>query len=425
MIRLNVFLIVLLAIFYWPTYILDFAGRDVAQKLYFVMLPLFFCGLALILYKKIRVPDISAAYLLFFVLLFFVFIQNIELADARRVYLPIKQLLLFLFFCSVYTLLLAYFNGSNYKKIHKSIYIVYGIQFLVVFIQLIKPETTVFSLFNARLATSPMGVRAPGTFEWVYITCFVFNFFIYFTLVDAFVFGKKKGYFLAGLALIVVLLSQSKTGYIASFLSIIYLTFLLVIFNVKGKAKAIKSLILGMFLVVLLFSFADIELTHIENFINYAFGDGKMDGSTTTRIRQSNAALQVGIEYWHTGYLGAYDFVIENGYLDYLYRYGFFGIFYYLTFSGLIYFISFQNCKVIIRAYKLGLLENRVVLNLAIASHGTLLLAFFYSFSSAPFDGYKSAFWCCLMLAISTALRNAKRLRFRTSNLKKDSCDTL
>ena len=133
--------------------------------------------------------------------------------------------------------------------------------------------------------------------------------------------------------------------------------------------------------------------SHISRFIDFITGDGKIDGSTLTRLRQANLAWDTGIENWLYGKPGSYEKVIENAYLDYFYRYALFGLFTVVTFVVLLIFSSFLILK---QTAKL----TRKYSSLLFSCHVSIVSMAFYALAGNPFDGYKIGFFIALIFGL-------------------------
>jgi hypothetical protein len=336
---------------------------------------------------------------------FFVFFQTLEYADARRIFLPIKSVLHALFFLSVFNFFVFEIGRTGWKRFW-TISNAFGLSMcFVILIQFITRDPQVFSVFSGADFVSYIGVRPPGTFEWGYVTCFVLVYFVAgntLLLINEFSIWRMLS---LALLLLCVVLTQSKSGYVGVIFSTLISLYFAFKYRVAPRGKIVVALILvvsGVILAISIFihKYGTENFLHILNFVNAILGSGDMDASTSTRLRQAIEAVNVGYNYWNTGLLGSYDFIIENAYLDYLYRYGIFGFLFYI--SLMLALLTYAVISSIEVATNNSSLEEKIVIVSSTASVFGLAII---SMSGGIFDGYKSSFWVAIIIALLATSR--------------------
>ena len=406
--RVNVFrsaltpvALILLFLCYWPTYIVPGLGFDALQKAHYVMVALFAVAVGWLNGVKYVVPKLALLYLLPLFVYLLVFPQILDKTNFFHIGLILKVFTFSLFIVASYSVLRKNFNLENTARLTGVFYVILLLQLLFVLLQLIFGDTSWLAWWNHKEVTTPWGKRAPGTFDWVYSTCYFLTFFIPLLLLNSVNSGYKLlNALLLGAVLIVILLSQSKTGYLATVLVFIYLFVFMWLSRAQGTGRiALLYVVMALFLVgVLLYS--GIELEYISNFIDL-ITRGSTDGSTYTRLHQTKLAVGEGLAYWYKGSPDVLrGVVIENAYLDYLFRYGIWGLAQYLFFIGLLVLSSGVVAYKAIAQAKAKLIAQQIAV-LALCCHVSMIALAFYSLSAATADAYKSSMWTCFVFTLT------------------------
>lgn len=386
------FLTMFTVLFFWPTYLIP-ASDFVAQKSFYFIMPFISILVVYVYARRLIIPFESVLFLIFYPLLIHVFLNNLIYADGQKIFLLIKPLFNLMVFIAAVNCSVHYVSSRDSQLMNKGINIIYLLLLLSIFIQYIHPPFFLLLFFNASDISTPVGNRAPGTFEWVYATCSVLGFYLVYCVTKVFVYRKYLYVFPILITLVAVFISQSKVGYVSTIFVVAYLGFLLLIFRVKG-AKTLLLCMCSIFVSgIALIVFSGVELTHITLFFDYLTGEGKIDGSTLTRLRQANLAIDTGVDFWFTGKPGSYNIVIENAYLDYIYRYALFGFvtlaFFILTLVGIT-FLTVKN-----NLFKS--IHCSTSMSMLMSSHITLVSMVLYALAGSPFDGYKISFFIALL----------------------------
>jgi len=396
-------------LFFWPTYLIP-VSDFVAQKSFYFIMPFISLLVVYIYVRRLIIPFESVLFLIFYPLLFHVFINNLSYTDPQKIFVFVKPIFNVIVFVAAYNCSSNFLLPESQKHIDRVINSIYILLLISIFVQYINPSFSFIRLFNASDIVTPMGHRAPGTFEWVYNTCAVLGFYLIFCLTKLFVYKQKKYIFSILITLLAIFISQSKVGYVATLFSVGYLGFLLVIFGFRGGRTLIICMLSLFITSVFLIIASGIEISHISRFIEFLTGDGKIDGSTMTRLRQANLAWDTGIENWFYGKPGSYEKVIENAYLDYFYRYALFGLATIIIFVVLLILSSFLILRLTVR-----LTTKYSTLNaLLFSCHISIVSMAFYALAGNPFDGYKIGFFIALVFGLQAGF-DRKTIRPQTS----------
>lgn len=409
-----------MVIFFWPTYLFGI-GYDFGQKAHYFISAFFAVILAMASGSR-RISLVGVAiFLPLFLMVFVVFLLRIPVATNFEIGIIIKLFLLFVILHAAYAFIRPSFVLGREDGFIKAIFIVYGLEVVFVISQFILPDGEILKIWSAHPIKSYWGFRAPGTFEWVYALCFISVFILTYTGFSLDEETRKSPltiyYFCVfSIFMCIVVLSQSKAGYVALFLSLIY--GLLLDRLLTGKFERALISVIGGFvaLLALFILFVGIEFSYISNFVEL-LSSGELDSSTNYRKYQIELAWSHGIENWHRGTVFDEDkLIIENAYFDYLYRYGIAGLFFYGLFSITLVLYSLAVLANVAKNLKLGL-ENSKIYRLMLATHLTFFSALWFSFSYAPLDGYKTSVWSyfCLALALVISQRQAIIRRCRSA----------
>jgi len=329
-----------------------------------------------------------------------VFPYSIDHFSFFHISVLIKPVLIFLYTIFFYSLFIRFFSHSDLKGFAKALTWLLICQLIFIGLQVVLGDHPVLMIFNHKEVETGFGVRAPGTFDWVYITCYFLSFYLIYQLLDLLMFKKAfSNLIILFFILIAIVLSQSKTGYLATLLICIYF-FCFSIYAQIGIAKKLFIMFIAATVsltsVVILLG---IEFQYIEKFIEL-ITEGRMDASTSTRKKQIILALSEGLSNWYSGSPLAFKgIIIENAYLDYLFRYGILGLLQYLFVLGfMITYSGWVACKVV-NLYKLGK-ESQYAVKLAISAHLSMIAAALYSFTGTPIDAYKCAIWSSFIFSM-------------------------
>lgn len=386
---------------YWPSYFIPGVEDHTMQKVYiFIMIGYFFI-VVLATRTIIRVPSIAYVYLLPLIAMLITFMFSVPKFSFFHISVLVKPFLLFLFVVFFYSLLTTHFDLTNSNKIKKALTIVFIIQLLFIVSQIILGDIPLLMLFNSKEVYEGFGFRAPGTFDWVYITCYFLSFFLAIYIIEFF-FGKKKllPFIFITCAFLAIFLSQSKTGYLATILVAFYFTFLSVVLRLGIAGKILISMFSLLALFIVFVIYFEVNLDYITRFVTFLL-QGKLDGSTSTRTNQTLTALDQGLTYWYMGSpLAIEGSIIENTYLDYLFRYGLLGLLAFLSIITVFYSYSLMVCINANKLYRQGLLTFQIF-QLSIGCHITFFAASLYSFTGTPIDAYRSALWSCFVISLA------------------------
>lgn len=365
----------------------------------------------------IKVPSVAFVYLLPIAAMLVTFMFNVPNFSFFHISVLVKPFLLFLFVVFFYSLLTAHFTLENTGKIKNALAIVFIMQLIFILLQIILGDIPLLMLFNSKEVHSFIGVRAPGTFDWVYITCYFLSFFLAIYIIEFF-FGKKKFFALAFIiiAFLAIFLSQSKTGYVATIAVALYFTFLSVLLRLGIASKILVSMFTLLILFILFIIYFEINLDYISRFVIFLL-QGRLDGSTSTRTHQTLIALEQGLTYWYMGSpLALEGSIIENTYLDYLFRYGLPGLLAFTSIVIIFYSYSLMVCINATKLYRQGLLTFQVF-QLSIGCHIALFAASLYSFTGTPLDAYRSALWSCFIISLTAYINTIiKKQLIQTRN---------
>ena len=298
---------------YWPTYFIPTIDAAVMQKSHFIIMIGYLLVITFATRATLNVPNIAYIYLLPIGAMFTSFLFNISLFSTFHVSVLIKPILLFFYVVFFFSLLVKYFDDKNNHKIKNTLNLIFIIQLVVILLQIIFGDVAALKILSFKEVYTGFGFRAPGTFDWVYVTCYFLNFFLSLHIID-FYLGKKKK--LAGLyillSLIAIFLSQSKTGYLATFIIALYFVVLSLTLLINIAIKIIKIMLIISILLTLFIIYFGLNLDYITTFIDLV-QQGKLDGSTSTRKNQTILALTEGFTYWYSGSpLALKGVIIEN-----------------------------------------------------------------------------------------------------------------
>ncbi|MEI9752332.1 O-antigen ligase family protein [Moellerella wisconsensis] len=333
----------LILIVFFPTYLIS-ENITISQGVLFIFFPLALCAFQL--FKKIIIyPD--PVITVFFICTLYFFISSATKINILNEWIFVthfRYIFYFLTFILTYSIFNSYSISIN--SFYKSLTVVYFFIFLFIIIQILIPQSYFESLFSKKPAFDYTGYRIGGPFEWSYILAFTI-LPIFMMNLHNIIYNKKYDFinlFIIITSLIFIILSQSKSAYLALFLSIL----IYFIFCSIRSIKALITFVILTFILLLLsyFLFDNIttdDFSHINNFINNA-NNGSIDGSTLNRINQIKKALILLENNFLFGYPSA-DMVIENSYFFYAYFYGLIGLLTYLFLFSFLLFISFRNMK--------------------------------------------------------------------------------
>jgi len=406
--RINVFrsalmpvALILLFLCYWPTYIVPGLPVDALQKAHYVMVALFAVLIGWLNGARLVMPKLALLYLLPLAVYLLVFPQILAVTTFFHVGLILKVFTFSLFIVALYSVLRKSFNVDNTPSLTRLFYLILLLQLMFVALQLVFGDTTWLGWWNHKEVVTPWGKRAPGTFDWVYSTCYFLTFFIPMLLLNS-VRSRYKFFnaVLLGAVMIVILLSQSKTGYLATVLVFLYLLIFMWFSGAVGAGRiALLYLLLAVFLLLVLL-YSGIELEYISNFIDMVTR-GSTDGSTYTRLYQTKLAVGEGLAYWFRGSPDVLrGVVIENAYLDYLFRYGIWGLVQYLLFIGLLVLLSGMVAYRAVQQSNAKLIPAQTAV-IALCCHISMVALAFYSLSAATADAYKSSMWTCFVFTLT------------------------
>ncbi|MBH0057957.1 O-antigen ligase family protein [Pseudoalteromonas sp. SWXJZ94C] len=391
---------------YWPTYIVPALDDHALQKVYFVIMVIYFLTITLATKTPLKVPSVAYIYLFPLVIMMITFLFSMQYFSFFHVSVLIKPLLLFSFVVFFYSFLTTHFTHANSGKIKKALTIIFVLQIIFILLQIILGDIAPLMLFNSKKVYEGFGFRAPGTFEWVYITCYFLSFFLAIYIIEFF-FGKRKLFAFVSiiLAFLAIFLSQSKTGYLATVLIAFYFTFLSMLLRLGIASKILISMCTLLVLFVAAIIYLEVNLDYVTRFAELIL-DGKLDGSTSTRTKQTLIALHEGLNHWYKGSPRALDgIIIENTYLDYLFRYGLFGLCAFILMISSFYTYSLMVCINANKLYRKGLL-NFQMFQLSVGCHITFFAASLYSFTGTPIDAYRSALWSCFVIALTAYINS-------------------
>ncbi|WP_335903764.1 hypothetical protein [Shewanella algae] len=408
------FYFVLIVFCFWPTYFLG--GVNVSQKIYYFVVAGFSLLLSLVSVSRFKLDSFLSIFIGYLFLFFFVFIQDLEYASFFHVGVIVKHFLLFIFCVCFYSILVSAFSSyEDLVRVSRAFFYLLIAQICYVILQVIYPESDFLSIWNHKEVVTDFGLRPPGFFDWVYATCFFYVYFIVCCILNySFKVSAVKNLLLLGFLLVLVLVSQSKAGYVTVFLSILYTAFISKFFLLKNVCRIVSLMCLGVALLIFIIVGVGIDLTYISNFVQM-FLDGKLDGSTGTRQYQAELAISQGISYWNSGSPLAKDgIIIENAYLDYLFRYGILGGIFFILFMLSAWWYSFMVMRSVIMDFREGRVGVRP-LAVVISCHVTVFASIIINNSGSITDGYKSSFWFYIILSV---LFFAKKL---VSNGQKDT----
>lgn len=393
--------LIVLFLCYWPTYIVPGLSVDASQKMHYVLVALFALAIAWLNGVRLVVPKLALLYLLPLIVYLFVFPQILASTNFFHIGLTLKVFTFSLFIVAVYSVLCKSFNVYNTNQLTRLFYVVLLLQLGFVMLQLVFGDMAWLGWWNQKEVITPWGKRAPGTFEWVYSTCYFLTFFIPLLLINS----VKSNYkifnaLLLSVLLMVILLSQSKTGYLATVLVFVYLLVFMWLSGTPGARRvALLYMVMTVFLVLVLL-YSGIELEYISNFIELILR-GSTDGSTYTRMYQTRLAVSEGLTYWYQGSPDVLrGVVIENAYLDYLFRYGIGGLIQYLLFIGLMVLLSGVVAYRAVKQSNARLIPLATAV-IALCCHVSMVALAFYSLSAATADAYKSSMWTCFVFTLT------------------------
>lgn len=387
---------------YWPTYFILSIDPAVMQKSHFIVMFVYLITITLCTRTQLIVPNIAYVYLLPLGAMLIAFSFAVAKFSAFHISVLIKPILLFFYVVFITSLLYYNFTVSDNKWIKKNLNTIFLLQILIIVFQIIFGDTTALKVLSFKEVYTGFGFRAPGTFDWVYVTCYFLNFFLALHLIEFYLGYKRKTAAIYILfSLIAIFLSQSKTGYIATIFVALYFIFLSIILQLKITKKIIVAMVVTLSLFVSCIIYLDLNLDYITTFIDL-MQQGQLDGSTSTRKAQTITAVTEGLTHWYKGSpMALQGLIIENSYLDYLFRYGLFGLIAFTSIIVIFYFYSLHICMKTKKRFHQGYV-NFETFQLSVACHVSLFVAPLYSFSGTPLDGYRSSIWSCFIIALIT-----------------------
>ncbi len=385
---------------YWPTYFILSIEPAVMQKSYFLVMLGYLVFVVFATRTTATVPNVAYIYCLPLFAMIMSFPFSIEELSSFHFSVLIKPILLFSYVICFYSLLAENFGFNGALKVKQALTYIFLIQLIVIVLQIVFGDITALKILSFKDVYSGFGFRAPGTFDWVYITCYFLSFFLAIHIIEFF-FGKKRktAALFVTLSLLAIFLSQSKTGYLATIIIALYFTLLSIILRLGIAKKIFLSMLILFTLFILFIIYFDINLDYITRFIDL-LQQGHLDGSTSTRKGQTLLALDEGFKYWHRGSpLALQGMIIENSYLDYLFRYGLLGLF---AFTSMIFIFYFYSLMVCIKCKKLfdKQLITFELFQLSVGCHVSFFAASLYSFTGTPVDAYRSALWSSFVIAL-------------------------
>lgn len=393
-----VMIILLLSIFYWPTYMFGLETTSAQKSHYFITLLLTSLAFAYVK-PKLKLPLGIVFLLPLLISYIFIFFQRIPEATFFELGILVKFFIFFVFTLLIYML----FNGLYPKKesvndISEVFLAVFYLQIFFIFLQVFFGDNSFLAIWNHKAVVTAWGMRPPGTFDWVYTTCFFLTFFIiYFTYQVLLGLKVKRSIVILVLSFFCILLSQSKVGYVTTIASLIYFYFLLIGFSLQGKYRLFILFLSVVFLFIGIILYSSIDISYVSNFLTM-FLDGKLDGSTGTRKKQALLALSQGLQYWYSGSPQALQgVIIENGYLDYFFRYGLFGFVSYILLLFISYFYSLFVLRKVVFSFKRSFASVELLIFM-MSIHISLFSMLLYTNSGTITDGYKASFWFLILL---------------------------
>lgn len=399
---------------YWPTYFILSVEPTVMQKSYFLVMLGYLSIIVLASKTTLSIPNSAYVYCLPLLAMLVSFPFSIGELSGFHFSVLVKPILLFLYVIFFYSLLVENFNVTDILKIKKALTSIFVIQLVVIVLQIVLGDIAPLKILSFKDVYSGFGFRAPGTFDWVYITCYFLSFFLAIHIIEFF-FGKKRktAALFVTFSLLAIFLSQSKTGYLATVIIALYFVFLSIVLKLGIAKKIIFSMLLLLALLILFIIYFEINLDYITRFIDL-LQKGHLDGSTSTRKGQTILAFEEGFKYWYKGSpLALQGVIIENSYLDYLFRYGLLGL---LAFTSMIFIFYFYSLMVCIKCKKLfdKQLINFELFQLSVGCHISFFAASLYSFTGTPVDAYRSALWSSFVIALVAFIN---RLNKKISNV--------
>ncbi|WP_158678132.1 hypothetical protein [Pseudoalteromonas sp. T1lg23B] len=368
------------------------------QKSFFVVMLLVLTASVLATRTRLLIPALSYVYFFPILAMFVAFFFQWQKFSAFHAGVLVKPFMLFLCTLAFFSLLKAHFKLVELPKLGNILFIMLLLQLVLIALQIILGDIPALKIISFKKVYDGFGFRAPGSFDWVYITCYVLSFYLAYFIVELFL-GTRKAIALLMIIMIfiAIFLSQSKTGYLATALLALYFSLLSITLNL-GIAK--KLLLLKLcFISVATFAIIQLNLNldYIANFIEL-MSQGQLDGSTSTRKLQTIIAIEQGLTYWYSGSpLALNGVIIENTYLDYLFRYGLLGFISIVLLFMTCYFYSLKVCFTSRKNISILGFKH---LQLSIAAHIAITSAILYGFTGTPLDASRSAIWSAFILAL-------------------------
>ncbi|WP_096041110.1 MULTISPECIES: hypothetical protein [Pseudoalteromonas] len=404
---------------YWPTYFIPTIDAAVMQKSYFVVMLAYLTLIIFATRTKVSIPNVAYVYWLPLFAMLISFPFAIKNFSTFHFSVLIKPILLFSYVIFFYSLLVENFKLTNSIKIKKALTAIFIVQLIVILLQIIFGDIAPLKMLSFKDVYSGFGFRAPGTFDWVYITCYFLSFFLAVYIIEFF-FGsnKKSAALFIILAFLAIFLSQSKTGYLATVITALYFTFLSIILRLGIAKKIMLSMVTLLTLFILLIAYFGVNLDYITRFIDL-LQQGHLDGSTSTRKNQTILALTEGFTYWYSGSpLALKGVIIENSYLDYLFRYGLLGL---IAFTSMLFIFYYYSLMVCIKCKKLydKKLASFELFQLSVACHISFFSATLYSFTGTPVDAYRSALWSSFVIALVAFINRLNKKTLQNTSIVK------
>ncbi|MEL0647382.1 hypothetical protein V6248_08095 [Pseudoalteromonas agarivorans] len=404
---------------YWPTYFIPSIEPAVMQKSYFLVILVYLILIVLATKTNVSVPHVAYVYCFPLLAMLVSFSFTIEHFSAFHFSVLIKPILLFAYVVFFYSLLVENFNLTNGIKIKRALTTIFVLQIIVIILQIVFGDIAPLKILSFKEVYSGFGFRAPGTFDWVYITCYFLSFFLALYIIEFFFGSKKKSAALfIILAFLAIFLSQSKTGYLATIIIALYFTLLSIVLRLGIAKKIMFIMVIFLILFISSIIYFEINLDYITRFIDLLLR-GRLDGSTSTRKGQTLLALKEGFEHWYSGSpMALQGSIIENSYLDYLFRYGLLGLFAFTSMLFIFYYYSLVVCIQCKQLYDKKQVSFELF-QLSVACHISFFAASIYSFTGTPVDAYRSALWSSFIIALVTFINRLNRKAYQCTNTKR------
>ncbi|RZF79181.1 hypothetical protein EXT46_14915 [Pseudoalteromonas sp. CO325X] len=282
------------------------------------------------------------------------------------------------------------------QDLRKALYMIVASLLLFILFHFAAPELAIVKLQTPRLAIDFTGFRIGGPLEWSYIFAFCITPVLIMAIHETI---RREGgtlsLILALLLMGTLLLSQSKSAYLATFCTLLlYLCFSFL--NYRSNKLLITLVTLSACALTYTFiTFSD-QFAHIWGFID-SLESGQSDASTKARLNQISLIALTVENSILMGYPIIYE-NIENGFAHYLYFYGLIGLTAYLAFIGSFWFDCYYKCRQFFLMQK----GKNMGLHLGILAFATVVPI--YALSASPTDSHKGAYFFFSLMAFYAGL---------------------